>query len=151
MLSPSPLVYPKIFLVQKRDFPKFIKISLLQMIFVRKKIRHAKSLPPFLAEIGRTQKVHAKSPPPFFSRKKSKGGGLSMKSPVYIKMSWQMSCGFTNMDKLWVRIKIQKEPLGRILNGIKVTLFIIEIPYFYKEFSCKFERDLSYKFEPDFN
>ena len=39
---------------------------------------------PFLAEIGRTQKVHAKSPPPpFFSRKKVKGGrGLSMKLTV---------------------------------------------------------------------
>ena len=44
-----PLVYPKIFLVQNREFPRFIKIPLLKTIFVRKKIWHAKSPPPFFS------------------------------------------------------------------------------------------------------
>ena len=51
--------------------------------------------PPFLAEIGRTQKVHAKSPPPFLVEKKVKGGGgLSMKSTVYENCSNQFTSRF---------------------------------------------------------
>ena len=50
-------------------------------------------------------------------------------------MSWQICCGFKNLDKLGVRVKKQKHPLGRnFKNQSKSNIFL-------EENACKFYRD----------
>ena len=81
-------------------------------------------------------------------------------------MSWQISCGFKNLDKLGVRINKIKNTLlvGFFKNQSKSKIFIKEITCkFYSEFilkgirldffsrSDKFPKDFSCKFEGDFN
>ena len=69
-------------------------------------------------------------------------------------MSWQISCGFKNLDKLGVRIKKIKKTLlvGFFLNQSKSSTLLKRNPSkFYREFFCKFYRDFFYKIECDFN
>ena len=55
-------------------------------------------------------------------------------------MSWQISCGFKNLDKLGVRIKKIKNTLlvGFFENQSKSNIFIKEAP-------CKFYKSIPYK------
>ena len=69
-------------------------------------------------------------------------------------MSWQISCGFKNLDKLGVRIKKIKNTLlvGFFSNQSKSNIFVKEITCkFYREFFCKIYRDFFNKIEVDFN
>ena len=69
-------------------------------------------------------------------------------------MSWQISCGFKNLDKLGVRIKKIKNTLlvGFFENQSKSNIFCKENPCkFYREFFSKFYRDFFNKIEGDFN